>query len=142
MSDHEFDLELDGDMDSLYREGGEPKEEVRPVPSLPSLPSLPLEGGDDGPLYPDILLEEVSEDEPLSDPSSLLAPRSAEVELALQPVPINWAAEVGEPEVGKLLESTDSEEQQDQEDLQDLPSSGSSLRTTLMDGMEQVPELR
>ena len=68
MSDHEFDLELDGDTDSLYREGGEPEEEVRPVPSLPSLPSLPLEGGDDGPLFPDILLEE-SEDEPLSDPS-------------------------------------------------------------------------
>ena len=94
-----------------------------------------MEGGDDGPLYPDILLEE-SEDEPLSDPSSLPAPRSAEAELALQPVPINWAAEVGEPEAGELLESTDSEEQQDQEDQQDLQSSGSSQMTAPMDGVE------
>ena len=145
MSDHEFDLELDGDSDSLYREGREPEEEVRPVPSLPSLPSLPLEGGEDGPLYPDILLVEVSEDEPLSDPSSLPDPGCAGIPFSPPPpVPMNRAAERGIPEVGHFLESSDSEieEQQDQVDLQDLPSSGSSQETILIEGgVERIPEL-
>ena len=148
MSDHEFDLELEGDSDSLYCKGGEPEEEVRPVPSLPSLPSLPLERGEDGPLFPEILLVEVSEEEPLSDPSSLLDPGCAggPVSPPWPPVPMNRATERGIPEVA-FLESSDSEieEQQDQVDLQDLPSSGSidSQETILIEGgVERIPELR
>ena len=139
MSDYEFDLDLDVDTDSLYRKGGEPEEEEQPFPSLPADQLQPLVCGL-GQLFSDALLEE-SEDDPSPDPASLPAPRSAEVELALQPVRVeSWVDDVEEREAGELLESMDSEEQQDQGDQQDLlQSSGSSQRTVPMDGVEQVP---
>ena len=139
MSDYEFDLDLDVDTDSLYREGGEPKEEEHPFPSLPADQLQPLVCGL-GQLFSDSLLEE-SVDDPTPDPASLPAPRSAEVKLALQPVRVeSWVDEVEKQEARELLESTDSEEQQDQGDHQDLlQSSGTSHQEVSMDGVEQVP---
>ena len=138
MSDYEFEMDLDLDTDFLYREEEEPEVEEDPTPGLPADQLQPLVCGE-GQLFTDSQLVEFV-DEPSPDPALSPAPRSAEVELALQPVPINsWAQDVEEQEAD-LLESQDVEEQQGQ-GVQSLLQSSveTSDPEVSRDGVEQVP---
>ena len=139
MSDYEFEMDLDLDTDFLYREEEEPEVEEDPTPSLPADQLQPLVCGE-GQLFTDSQLVQFV-DEPSPDPASSPAPRSAEVELALQPVHIeSWVEDVEEQEAD-LLKSQDVEEQQEQGDHQDLLQSlveTSDLEVS-RDGVEQVP---
>ena len=110
MSDYEFDMSIDLDTDVLFQEE-EPEVEEDPTP-LPEDQLQSLVCGEDQ-LFSDSQLAQFV-NTPSLDPVLPPAPRSTEVESALQPVLIDWAKDIEEQKAALLESQEDSEVQQGQ----------------------------